>query len=387
MPCRSGGGTYYIDSVIKGLKEFSGFEIVVYVEGPENEKDNSISPPVHSNLSGKAWKHAVNTAKFLSQSTGCRMPVLKWEHLSAGVRPDILISQSSLFGFYTGVPFIGFVGDVMFKYFPDLSEYSIVKRLLRNLSTKRLVEKSVYTVVDSERSKKDLIRFYNVQPERIISVPLCAPPHVYAGRNMSAFQSDEILSKFDLPPEYIFYPAQFWEHKNHIRLVDALRFLRKEYGKIIPAVFAGSTSWDNFGNVTDAIKKYDMTEQVLCLGYVQDMEVIALYKKSRALVYPSFAEYTNIPVMEAMVLGTPVICSNSFAMPEQVGDAGVLFDPYDVKDMAEKILSVWEGRNLRNKLVKLGTERAKELSFENFSKNWISLLEQALCDGKKQTIS
>ena len=98
--------------------------------------------------------------------------------------------------------------------------------------------------------------------------------------------------------------------------------------------------------------------------------MVALYKLADALVFPSFAEYTNIPILEAMALGTPVLCSNVFAMPEQLGGAGVLFNPFDTDDMAAAIRRVWESEGLRRELVAKGRARVADLSVDAFAARW-----------------
>jgi glycosyltransferase involved in cell wall biosynthesis len=103
-----------------------------------------------------------------------------------------------------------------------------------------------------------------------------------------------------------------------------------------------------------------------------------LYRKADALVFASFADYTAIPLVEAMVLGTPIICSNVFSLPEQVGSAGVLFDPFDVENMAEVILRVWNDRSLRDELVEQGYKRAQEFSASRFVHDWTTLIRETL---------
>jgi glycosyltransferase involved in cell wall biosynthesis len=95
-------------------------------------------------------------------------------------------------------------------------------------------------------------------------------------------------------------------------------------------------------------------------------------------VFPSLIGPTNIPPLEAMVLGTPVVCSNLFSMPEQVGDAGLLFDPFNVEDMAEKIYQIWTDEDLRQNLIRKGYERIRNMTIENYAKQWENIIDEAL---------
>ena len=374
----SGGGVHYMKSVIDGLSQGSDYQITVYFEDPMLREDRSTLPRTEWRLIPDNRTPIQTIARGLSALLGYHIPSLRWDDNNYGTKPDIIISQESLIGFYTKVPFISFIGDVMYKYFPTLDEYTLKKRLLRDLTIRRMIGKSVFTVVDSEQSKEDLVRFFQVDPDKVIPIPLCAPPHIYKYRNMSEDEANKFLSKYDLPSEFVLYPAQFWEHKNHLRLIEALHLLRKEKNETIPAVLVGSKSWNNYANVMNLITKYAMNDQVRCLGYVDDHEIVALYKKAGALVYPSFADYTNIPVLEAMVLGVPVVCSNSFSMTEQVGKAGIFFDPMNIDDIAEKIYRVWTDNDLTTQLIHEANRLAPELSLERFGERWTNLVDDTL---------
>jgi len=84
----------------------------------------------------------------------------------------------------------------------------------------------------------------------------------------------------------------------------------------------------------------------------------------------------HMPIWEAFHLGCPVVSSNVCALPEQVGDAGLIFDPFNIEDMAEKIFIIWTDENLRSELINKGFERVKELTIENYAKEWEKILEE-----------
>jgi glycosyltransferase involved in cell wall biosynthesis len=103
-----------------------------------------------------------------------------------------------------------------------------------------------------------------------------------------------------------------------------------------------------------------------------------LYKLATALVMPTLFESVSMPIWEAFHLGCPVVSSNVCALPEQVGDAGLLFDPNNIEDIAEKIYIIWNDENLRQELIKRGSERVKNLTIENYAEEWKKILEEAL---------
>jgi glycosyltransferase involved in cell wall biosynthesis len=93
---------------------------------------------------------------------------------------------------------------------------------------------------------------------------------------------------------------------------------------------------------------------------------------------PTLFESVSLPIWEAFYLGVPVVSSNVCALPEQVGDAGLIFDPYNIEDMAEKIYKVWKDNALRQELIKKGYERIKDLTLENYAKQWKSVIEEVM---------
>ena len=373
---RSGGGFYYLMSLIEGLRDSTDFEIFVFYDDPTFQKFCFDSPyykwvllPEHESLLSKIVRR-------LSAFMGIRSPLLGRYGVLHDCEIDLLISFESLVGINLNIPFLTFIGDAMYKYYPGLPEYTLKKRVIRDMTARKLLKYSVLTVVDSEKSREDLIRFYGAKAEKIRPIPLCAPPHIYKYRDLEECEIQEVMNKYHLPERFIFYPAQFWHHKNHLRLIQSLALLHKEYGVKIPAVFSGA-AWQSFDGVTDLVKELGMGDLIYCPGYLEEREIVALYKKASALVFASFADYTNIPVTEAMVLGTPVLCSNLFAMPEQLGGAGLLFDPFNVEDMAGKIYSIWTDKALRDRLTAKGYQRAVDLSPQNFARRWKNLIEEA----------
>ena len=114
------------------------------------------------------------------------------------------------------------------------------------------------------------------------------------------------------------------------------------------------------------------------MNYVSEEEIVALYKCTDALVFPSLFGPTNIPITEAIVLGVPVACSNLFAMPEQLNGCGILFDPMSVNDMADKLALLWVDPLLRKRLANNSLNRAANFSIERYSSEWVKVVHTAL---------
>jgi glycosyltransferase involved in cell wall biosynthesis len=117
-----------------------------------------------------------------------------------------------------------------------------------------------------------------------------------------------------------------------------------------------------------AVHKHDIHRYVRFLGYVPDKTLAVLYRLASVFVFPSLYEGFGLPPLEAMASGTPVVTSNVSSLPEVVGDAAILVDPYDPQAIAEGILAVLRSTHLRNELTKRGLERVQHYSWARSAK-------------------
>jgi len=177
---------------------------------------------------------------------------------------------------------------------------------------------------------------------------------------------DEALPKqLSFTSGYLFYPAQFWAHKNHMTLLLALKTLKDKHKLVVPLVFVGS----DFGNrpyIEEQIKALGLEEQVQILGFVEQSEMIALYKHALALTYVTFFGPENLPPLEAMALGCPVIASDVIGADEQLGSAAMLVDPASPEDIAASIAKLSGSTKVRSRLVSRGHKRAANWTVGDF---------------------
>ncbi|MBI3631795.1 MAG: glycosyltransferase family 4 protein [Candidatus Staskawiczbacteria bacterium] len=305
----------------------------------------------------------------------------KNKEIMKDVKIDLLIIPFQLmFGFEHRIPYIVSIPDVMYKHYSNLPEYSFKNRLINNFIFKSSTKYSVLTIADSSFGKNDIHTFLNVPKEKIEAIPYLPAGYVFGFKGMTKEQADKILGKYDLPENFIFYPAQFWVHKNHVNLIKSIKIAEEKFGENISLVLVGNekANSENYYKIMGLAGELNIKNRIMHLGYVTDEEIVALYKKSLALIFCSVGGPTNIPLVEAMFLGTPVVCPNLFAMPEQVGDAGVLFNPFNPNDMAEKIVKVWKDENLRSQMIEKGYKKVESFTFESYAKIWISAVEKAL---------
>lgn len=381
-----GGATQYTlsiaDSLIMYSKRFKynlisySAEDLKYISDFNSENVNSIiipyKKPTLKHKINLLSKSLINKHVFSMQNNRDLLQLKKY-------KIKILIIPSAYFhAFSDKIPYVVSIPDLMIKYYPLFPEYySLRTRIKINFVCKNAAKLSLLTIADSIRGADDLNKFYGIPREKIRIIPFIPAGYIYKYKNMSLETSETILKKFNLPERFLFYPAQFWYHKNHKRLAKSLKILKDFYNVKIYIVLVGSPK-ESYKKIMNFIKKSDISNQIIYLGYVSDKEIVALYKKAFALVYPSLFGPTNIPPLEAMFLGTPLICSNLFSMPEQIGDAGLLFNPFKVKDIAEKIYRIWIDGDLRKELIKKGYRRTKSITMEKHAKQWEKIINEAL---------
>ena len=177
-----------------------------------------------------------------------------------------------------------------------------------------------------------------------------------------------------MPEKFIFYPAQFWFHKNHIRLIEAFEIVSKENNDVF-LILTGSKQ-NNYHNVIKKIDELSLDDKVIHLGYIDYEDLPYLYKMSQFLVMPTLFESVSIPIYEAFALEVAVCSSNVVALPEQVGMAGLIFDPNDINDISDKIIMYLNDENLRKEKAKLGLNKVKNFNHINYSKSLLEIIAE-----------
>jgi len=271
------------------------------------------------------------------------------------------------------IPTISTIHDLMHRYEPHFPENNLKKEVKRRERHYSLMCRFSDTIlVDSQIGKRHVEESYGeILNSNITVLPYLPPPYILSHKQSQDYTY--IKKKYDLYDNYLFYPAQFWMHKNHLRLIEAINLL-KEKGLNVNAVFVGSVK-NNYQQIIDLVNKLDLNNQIKVLNYVSNEDIIGLYKNALALIMPTFYGPTNIPTLEAIYLGIPVLCSGIYAMPEQVGDAGLFFDPKSVEDIANQIYSIWTDENKRNELIKNGRKYRANMTIENYAENWKKIIE------------
>jgi glycosyltransferase involved in cell wall biosynthesis len=250
----------------------------------------------------------------------------------------------------------------------------VLKRIMRRVIYGAVLKNS-FIVVDSQHNKDDLHKFYGRHVKNcaiirslpdydsIDEVKKCNNRDIYA----------QLRDKHTLFENYLFYPAHLIFDNNHLNLLEALRLIGGKYKKKVNVILSGGRN-DLETTILKKVECYQLN--VKYLNYISYSEVIAIMLNAKGLVYPSFIG-PSLCIWEAFYLQIPVSCSKTNAFKEQIGEAGLLFDPNDVNDMAEKVYALWTDENMRKELVRKGYERIKDMTLENYAKQWEEVIEAA----------
>jgi glycosyltransferase involved in cell wall biosynthesis len=246
------------------------------------------------------------------------------------------------------------VHDVCHRDFPEFPEATTFGRSqARDALLRTCLTRCIASFVDSDQLTLRLQSLYGFPTERCIARPFSASRELIEGRGVSFA---ELSGIYGLEKGYFFYPAQFWAHKNHIRLLQALLIMRSEH-EWPRLVFVGDDK-GNLAHVKEFVSKHKLGDQVRILGFVPVTHLRALYEGAAALVMPTYFGPTNIPPYEAWRLGTPVIYSRHLAA--QVGDAALLADPDQPEDWAARMRDVRKP-DVASGLIGSGFRRSRQM--------------------------
>ena len=200
-----------------------------------------------------------------------------------------------------------------------------------------------------------------------------APP-LWQGAEPKASNIDDIRCKYSLPDKFFLYPAQFWEHKNHARLIDAFAVVASEFPSL-HLVLTGHRQ-HRYQAVMTQVTNLKLSNRVLHLGYVPTTDIFGLYQLSTALIMPSLFESISIPIFEAFRARVPVCASGIMALTEQVGDAGLIFDPMSIVSIANAMRRILVDEALRGLLVSNGSQRIANITMEKYASDLDNLLKK-----------
>lgn len=217
-------------------------------------------------------------------------------------------------------------------------------------------------VVGSEWIKNDLIYQYSLNPQKVQVIPWGVPSQHFPKPTPELLKN--VIIKYNLPEKFAFYPAMLWPHKNHKRLIDAVAYLRDKKGIKINLICTGNPSSNNWNNLLEHVARLNLQSQVKFLGIVPYQEIRAIYKLANFVIIPTLFEAASGPVFEAWEEEIPVACSEVTSLPEQVGNAALLFNPFSVEEISIALEKMTNDERMRRTLIENGKKRLGDFSWE-----------------------
>lgn len=318
-----------------------------------------------------ALSNAVQVGGYLSRS--------RWLWIQLMLPKLIDRSQVDLFHFTNGLaplwqrkPFILSIYDASLylygRYHPRAR--LLAMRLLLPLAARRA--KAIIT--SSESARKDLLRVLSL-PEEQVTVIYGAAPDNYERVN-DKVKLEAVKKKYRLPEEFLLYVGTLEPRKNLVRLIRAHRqILSKGYSHELVMVGPWGWSMNGFCRLIDDL---GLRNKIHFLGYVPAEDLPGLYSLATVFVFPSLYEGFGLPPLEAMACGTPVLSSNNSSLAEVCADAAYLVDPQDEDGLAEGMMDLLDDSERRFELGWLGSQRAKEFSWERAAEETLTVYRNVL---------
>jgi glycosyltransferase involved in cell wall biosynthesis len=286
------------------------------------------------------------------------------DHFVEALSPDVIHFPFQR-GFKTRIANIYHPHDLQHRHLPEF--FSTEELDWRETWYRNLCEQATVVAVSSSWTKRDVETQYRLDPRKVWVVPLA--PGISVDLALSAAEIDEGSARLALPESYVFYPAQTWLHKNHAALIGAISILRAQDGLVIPLVFSGFLD-ENSSSLRRAAEELGVADQIHWLGFLRPRDLNIAFAKARGVVIPSLFESASGPLWEAFRAGVPAACSNVTSLPEQAGDAALIFNPHRPEDIAVAIRRLFMDQRLRDTLVERGRKRVEAFTWDRTARTF-----------------
>lgn len=365
MDAQYSGVSEYTYNLVKNLlKKDTQNEYVLFYNSFKNVSERI--PKFEGNYKIVKTKYPNKFFNFLLQKT------FKYPKIDKFLEVDIFIAPN--IGFYAlsnDCMKILTIHDLSFLRYPEF--FSWKRRLWHKvINVKKLVKNFDKLVAVSENTKNDLIELCNIDKSKV--------EVVYSGisRNYKSsitnYELEKVRDKYELPENFILYLGTIEPRKNIISIIKAYNKFRDGRSEMsdIRLVLAGGKGWKT-KKIYKERNNSKYKNDIIFTGYVDDKDKPALYSLANIFIYPSFYEGFGFPPLEAMACGTPVISSFSSSLPEVVGNAGMMLDPYNVNDLTKVIEELLNNKDLQEDLKQKGLEQVKKFSWDDAAESYLNL--------------
>lgn len=227
----------------------------------------------------------------------------------------------------------------------------------------------------SESSKQDILHFFDVEEDKIVVI------HNAIDERLRISPSEEsmirVRERYQLPSRFLMYSGNVKPHKNLERLIEAFKLIHDDGDKELGLLITGSEV-SKYATLRRAIHRYRLHKHVRFLGYQSTETLSALYRLADVFVFPSLYEGFGLPPLEALACGTPVVASNVSSLPEVLGDAALLVDPYSPQSIRHGIRKLLDNKSLRDELRDKGLKRAQSFSWEQSTRRVLRIYNEVI---------
>ena len=376
----SGGGHQYEYKLLNILKkyhndnsiEFKFYALDVGFKKLFSDLDININI-IKENIFQKKHRILLSNLFFYKIFSKIKMNFCTIERILAKDKIDLVyfLSPNAISQALNDIPYIFTLWDLGHLEeleFPELTSERIFES--RELMYTKSLKKAFKVIVDSDYSKQYSINKYNLDEKRVEVLKFL--PNIRDADNEGSIDIKKI---YNIKNDYIFYPAQFWAHKNHMYILKAIKILKEKKNIDLDVVFSGS----NRGNLEYILKKakeLGVDDLIHYAGFVPNNQIPSLYKQSLSLVMPTYLGPTNIPPLEAFFYNTSVCYSDKPSFREQVGDAVFYMDLKDPHSLVENIITIKNNKELVGYKLQKGLEILASWTEEDFYKSLIKIFEE-----------
>ncbi|MDD5607802.1 MAG: glycosyltransferase family 1 protein [Ignavibacterium sp.] len=267
--------------------------------------------------------------------------------------------------YLTTVPIITTMHDLQELHYPE--NFNSQERVHRAINNRKSLSFSSHIIVSYNHVKEDIVELFEIDKNKISVCPPRFSENWFTTKEETDWSS--LVNKYSISNKYLLYPAATWPHKNHLRLLEAL----KEVQKRIPDIklICTGNKTDYYSSIEKKLKELGLEDSVKFLGIVPEEDLIGLYKNTSLVVIPTLYEAGSGPLYEAMRYEVPVICAKTTSLPETIGDERFVFDPKNTEDLANLIDKMLTDDKLRAENLLNSKKRMSELSkYDYFNNFW-----------------
>jgi len=316
------------------------------------------------------WPH-VSVRRTLPHTPFVRIPVTFPVELRRH-RADLLHVQFTAPPF-APCPVVATIHDLSFEHLPETFNRRSWMQL--RLTVRRTARMAAHIITPSEFSRRDLVETYGIAPERVSVTLAAAAPHF---RPAPPPAVAEVKRRYGIEGDYVLAVGSIQPRKNLVRLVRAYSDLRRRrsHDKLPQLVIVGKRAW-LYGETLRAVEQSGVAPNVIFTGYAPERDLPALYTGALCFIYPSYFEGFGLPPLEAMQCGTAVVAGDRTSLPEVVGDAGLLVNPFDEDAIGAAIARLIDDKELRARLGLRGRARAALFNWTETARQTLQVYEQA----------